>query len=525
MNFQPPRPVRLLLFFLITLMLGGCISNPFRDEPSTGADRQEPQAPPPQRPAVVETIELEKPQAVQAPAPPMLVQAPIPIDLWERIRRGFLLPQADNPRVRKQLQWLRTHPMHLLWTSERASPYLYHIVEQAEQRGLPTELALLPAIESGFRPRARSPYGAAGLWQFMPGTAGAFGLKRTWWYDGRYDLTASTQAAFDYLQHLADQFEGDWLLTLAAYNAGPAQIRRAMERNRRLGLATDYWSLDLPRETQNYLPRLLAVARVVREPGAHGIRLAAIPNAANFSAVELERQIDLRLAARLAGVQADELKRLNPGLRRWATDPDGPHRLLVPEDRAQTLADSLAALPPEQWVSYKRYRIRRGDTLGGIAHKHGIAMREIQRANKLGGSLIRAGGDLLIPVPGTGAPTAAAPRTDQQTAAQSTHVVQRGDTLWGIARSYKLNHRQLAVWNGLAEKDTLKPGQVLKLRGQAGGEALLYRVRQGDSLYLIARRHGVTVADLKRWNELTGSHLRPGQELTLYPGARFTTAL
>ncbi len=521
MNQHLSRPLILPLLLLISISLGGCISNPFRDPESPHPGAPVTQSSMQKTPASTESI----PSISVKPAPdstPAGAGDGLPADLWERIRRGFRLSDVDNPRIRHQVEWLEAHPKHLLWTSERALPYLYYIVEQTEQRGLPTELALLPVIESGFRPQIRSRYQAAGLWQFIPSTAEAFGLKQTWWYDGRCDVEESTQAAFDYMQHLADQFEGDWLLTLAAYNAGPSLVRRAIVRNRKEGLSTDYWSLDLPRETQKYLPRLLAVAKVVRQPAAHGIELTPIPDKAQFSPVELQQQIDLRLAADMADMGEDELKQLNPGLLRWATDPEGPHRLLLPRHKAGTFADKLAALPPQQWTTLKRYQIRPGDTLGGIAQRHGVKVTDLQRANKLSSSNIRAGTHLLIPMNGPEADTNAelATKTEQQ-----KHVVKRGDTLWDIARSYQLNHQHLARWNGLATDDTLWPGQILKLKANAQRQAISYRVRSGDTLYVIARRHGVSVADLKRWNKLSGTHLRPGQILTLYPKRPITTAL
>ncbi len=523
MNTYLTKPAVWPLLLLLIVALTGCISNPFREPETAETGARVTERILQHQPAEAEAIEL-KPAKSMPKTLPHVVQNDLPPDLWERIRRGFRMPMADNPRIRHQVKWLEAHPNHLRWTSERALPYLHYIVEQVEQRGLPMELALLPAIESGFRPQVHSRYQAAGLWQFIPSTAGAFGLKQTWWYDGRCDITASTQAAFDYLQHLADQFEGDWLLTLAAYNAGPSLLRRAIERNRKEGLPTDYWSLDLPLETQSYLPRLLAVVQVVKQPAKHGIELTPIPNQVQFSSVELQRQIDLRLAADLAGMDQDELKRLNPGLLRWATDPDGPHRLLLPQNKAEVFAEKLAALPPEQWITLKRYRIRHGDSLSGIAQRHGVELADLKRLNKLSDSKILIGHHLLIPTSGPDGDSLADAGPNPKTT-QHSHVVKPGDTLWDIARNYKLNLRQLATWNELARDHTLWPGQVLKLKGDASSKPLTYRVRNGDSLYLIARRYGVTVADLKRWNRLSGSYLRPGQKLTLYPKSPITTAL
>ncbi len=500
---------------LIPLLgLGGCMSLPFTEKSAETAELG-----PERQLAMIEPAQVVDPGFSPAPvidsqAEAQPVLAP-PKDLWERLRRNMSLEQVENERVETQLDWLRQHPKHMLWTSQRAVPYLYYIVEQTERRGMPAELALLPAIESGFRPRVHSRLKAAGLWQFIPSTGSAFGLKQDWWYDGRMDVVSSTPAAFDYLQHLADQFEGDWLLALAAYNAGPSLVRRSIERNRKEGLQTDYWSLDLPGETQRYVPRLLAVSRVVADPSAHGIALADIPNQPYLETVELPDQIDIKRAAQLAGLDSEELKRLNPGLKRWATAPDGPHHLTLPVGTADSFQAKLAALPKSQWVSLKRYKIRRGDTLGGIAQRHGTSVAAIKQANKLKSSRIRAGKLLAIPYPGEATDEILASLSDSNAAA-ATHIVQQGDSLWNIAREYELDHRQLARWNGMAVDDTLWPGQVLQLKLSKGKKSLSYKVRKGDSLYVIARRHGVSVAELRRWNGIDGNMLKPGQELTLY---------
>lgn len=518
MSHRPLRRRLGLLSILSILLLSGCSSNPFRSQAAAETAAGGP----------VAGSETPEYSVTEIGVPELRSQRETPpADLWERIRRDRRLEISDHRRVRQELQWLTANPRYLEHPARRAEPYLYFIVEEAERRGLPLELALIPAVESGFRPWARSPLQATGLWQFMPATAKGLGLKRSWWYEGRCDVTRSTGAALDYLQNLVDRFGGDWELALAAYNAGPGTVRRAIRKNRKRGLPLDYWSLELPEETSKYVPRLLAVAQVVRTPDAYGITLPPIPNQAHFIRVELPGQLDLGVAAKLGEIELKELRRLNPGFRRSATDPDGPHALLLPLESAETFSARLARLPPQQRLTVHRYRIRRGDTLGDIAQRHGVSVTQLKKANDLRSTRIRAGRTLVIPA-GMLAASTPEPAASRPTARNIKHRVRPGDTLWDIARAHKVNHRHLAVWNGLSVNDTLKPGQLLRLSAALSGRAersLSYRVRRGDSLYLIAKRFHVSVEELRRWNQISGHHLQPGQQLTLYPRKPITTAL
>lgn len=319
-------------------------------------------------------------------------------DLWGRIRQGYQLsPRKESHRVHRQLDWYIRHPEHISKVEQHARPYLHHIVEELEKRDMPLELALLPVVESAYRPYAHSPGSAAGIWQFIPSTGKMYGLKQTWWYDGRRDILASTDAALDYLESLSEQFDGDWELALAAYNAGSGAVRRAIRKNQRSGKPTDYWSLDLPGETKRYVPRLLALAEIVQTPEEYGIRLSRIPDKPFFESVEIDTQLDLPLAAELAGIDIEMLYRLNPGYNRWATDPQGPHRILLPLERVDEFNAKLSELDPDQRIRWARYLIQPGDTLQGIARKHETTVAVLKQANHLDSSLIKAGRALLIP--------------------------------------------------------------------------------------------------------------------------------
>lgn len=476
-------------------------------------------------------------------------------DLWERMRRGFALPDPDHARIDAQLAWYGRHPDYLDRIASRAEPYLYHIVTELERRGLPLELALLPIVESGFDPYAYSHGRAAGLWQFIPGTARMYGLQQDWWHDQRRDLKESTRAALDFLEDLARDFDGDWFLALAGYNAGPGNVRRALRRHQREDLPLDYFSLPLPAETRAYVPRLLALRRMIADPAAHGLELTPIANSAYFDVVDTDGQIDLAQAAALAGIDSRELYRLNPALNRWATHPDGPHRLLLPYAVAPAFREALAEVDPAERIAWHRHRIRSGESLSTIARDHGTDVTTLRRVNQLSGDGIRAGDTLLIPRPSAAAADYAL-SSEQRAAARNArfaaagdrsrteHRVRHGESLWTIARDHGVSVAEIASWNGMAPTDTLRIGRQLLLWPSTSASAqeqtaaanpcgastclplverdaevrrVQYRVRSGDSLARIASRFGVSIGDLSEWNGLDPArYLQPGQRLQVF---------
>ncbi len=498
-------------------------------------------SPPTATPAAesVPPVQASIAQPVQpAPEPAPVVAAPVG-DLWQRVQEGLALERPRKPDVAREIAWLSRHPRYLERISGNARPLLHHVMEHVERRGMPVEVALLPIIESGYQPGVYSPNRAAGIWQFIPGTGRRYGLRQDHWYDGRRDLVASTAAALDYLGALHERF-GDWHLAFAAYNCGELTIERARSRNRHRGRPTDFWSLDLPKETRIFLPRLLAVAEVISDPARYGQRLQAIPDAPYFVGVEVAGRVALRDVARLAGVPHEEIAVLNAAHLRGVTAPGGPHRLLVPVAHAEPLRVALAASPPPSSHPERHHRIADGETLGGIAARYGTSVEALRAANGLRGNAIRAGRDLVIPGETSNPPAlAAAGRAADQPgpAASKTgavHVVGPGDSLWEIARMHDLRVGELAAWNGLHRGSVLHLGQRLKLHPPADpGPALAaqlspaapegdrrqlsYRVRSGDSLWKIARQFDVRVEDLLRWNNLPRrAKLQPGQELLIF---------
>jgi membrane-bound lytic murein transglycosylase D len=456
-------------------------------------------------------------------------------DLFDRMRAGFAFDEVQEPAIDQQLAWFQHNPDYLERTFQRGQRYMYHIITEVEARGMPLEFALLPVVESAYEPFAYSVSRAAGLWQFIPETGVRFGLKQTWWYDGRRDVIESTRAALDYLQALHDQFGGDWLLAIAAYNVGEAGVQRAIDFNRAHGKPTDFWHLNLPAETRAYVPKLLAMKRLMAEPERYGLDFAAIPNEPYFAVIDTASQIDLKVAAQLAGTSYDELVALNPGYNRWATDPEGPHRMLVPIDNADAYEAALAALPPEERVRYVMHDVAKRETLAAIAAQYGTSGSVIAKINDLQGGRISVGQTLKIPEISVQLPDKvllAASRVDRpetdlgRRQRQIVYRVRSGETLNSIARRHGMPVSTLARLNNMGLGDSLVKGQRLVIKASArryraegvvSGRRVLYTVRRGDTVFSISHQFQVSETQLKSWNGLNARHpIRAGRRLVMY---------
>ena len=459
-----------------------------------------------------------------------VAQPQAPLDIWERMREGFALQDeiGVNPRIENQRLWFVGNPKFLERASQRGSRYIHYVVERLDERNMPMELALLPMIESAYNPYAFSPSHAVGIWQFIPSTGRHFNLRQTNWYDGRRDITASTNAALNYLSRLHDMFNGDWLLALAAYNAGEGTVSRAMERNQKLGLPTDYWNLPLPKETQDYVPKLLALSQIVLAPEAYGVNLNPIANEPYFEQVASKPGLDLARVAAIVDMDEEELEILNPAFKKGIT-MDGPLHLLVPIEKAELFSANLAMMKPQELVSWKEYRVRPGDNLHTIANRHHLTVNALKDINKLPNNHLRVGQVLSIPASAAAEPRAALHQVATTSTAQPTRYrVKSGDTLWQIANAHKVPVKELQRWNKLDGRSKLRLGQVLLIHGKPGAplaasnaearqNITYYRVKQGDSMYLIAQRFKVDVKRLQSWNPRSDSRqLKPGQTLTLY---------
>jgi len=461
-------------------------------------------------------------------------------DVWQRIRTNLQFTIPNDTRIISQRNWFLKHPSYLQRVAKRAEPFLFYIVDELEKNDIPLEIALLPIVESAFDPFAYSHGRASGMWQFVPGTGKRFGMKQNWWYDGRRDVVASTQGAIQYLKYLHKFFDGDWMLALAAYNSGEGRVRRAVKRNKKKNLPTDFWSLDLPKETRAYVPKLLALADIVKRSDEFKIKLHPIDNSAVLTQVDIGSQLDLAKAAQLAKLSLTELQRLNPGYNRWATDPDGPHYLLLPKHKVEEFTQGLAKLSTKDRLAWQRYKIKSGDSLGRIAQTFNTEIDLIREVNKIKGNQIRAGKFLLIPVATASLDSYLLSQNQRLAKTQNKvlagekriHIVKSGDTLWDISRAYHVSTRSIAKWNGMAPRDTITPGQKLVIwqkvtvsqlssntlspNEQAIMRNINYRVRKGDSFARIADKFNVSITDIERWNSLNRrKYLQPGQMLKL----------
>ncbi|MBT8064345.1 MAG: LysM peptidoglycan-binding domain-containing protein [Gammaproteobacteria bacterium] len=520
------------IFSLSLLFLAGCAT--------TGNGTGEAEAPPPELAAEVEAIPSSAPTIDEHLfVPPKL--EPLPADpetvhvhdnVWERLTHQFMLPEcAEHESAVKWAEWYAARPEYMARIFKRAQPWIYYIADELEQRGLPGELALLPIVESAYDPFAYSSGRALGAWQFISSTGRNYGLNQNWWYDGRRDVWASTDAALRYLSHLGEMFDGDWLLALAGYNSGENRVARQMRKNRKAGKPTDFWNLRLPRETRGYVPKLLGLTCLFKYREQYDFELPDTPDTQVIAAVDLGRQADLVLVAQMAGVPVDVMFTLNPGYNRWATSPDGPFQVVLPVEGAELLAASLERIDPSALMKWDQVVVERGDTLSEISTRHHVPVSVLRSANDLDGDLIRVGQKLRLPrdeqllVDPLYAQAAMELQNLQSgliAADRMNHRVRPGESLSVIARRYRVSVRDLQRWNNISDPRTLRAGaNITVFRSPAqpsptSGGTVQYVVQRGDSLWSIAQKYKVDIDDLKNWNGLGGNAmLHPGQSLQI----------
>ncbi|MDQ5850450.1 MAG: transglycosylase SLT domain-containing protein [Pseudomonadota bacterium] len=377
-----------------------------------------------------------------------------PQDLWERIRNGFAVPDLDSDLVREKTNHYVSRPEYLQRILNRSRLYLYHIVEEIEKRGLPTELALLPMVESAFNPMAYSRAHASGIWQFIPGTGKRYELEQNWWYDGRRDIVASTTAALEYLSALYEM-HGDWQLALASYNWGENAVARAIAKNRAAGLPTDYANLTMPAETRHYIPKLQALKNIIANPAPFGIKLEPIPNEPYFATTDSKaRDIDVRLAAKLAEMPVAEFIALNPGFSRPLIRAAVTPRIVLPADKIDVFHDNLSKLGERSLVSWKSYHPRKGETFESIAKKFGMTLGQLREVNGIGPRVKAVPNLMVVPVSGAEAtlgklPIMYAPPIPV-VLRRIFHTVKQGETAAAIARRYRVSVEDLKRWNPLS---------------------------------------------------------------------------
>ncbi|MDO8954785.1 MAG: transglycosylase SLT domain-containing protein [Gammaproteobacteria bacterium] len=406
---------------------------------------------------VIPTIALDKPEQIIA----ITQQAQSSDSLWTVMRSGFTLDHEENdPRVQAYIKMYQNYPSYIQDIVLQGQPYLYGIVTLLESRNMPTELALLPIIESGYRPLARSSAGAVGLWQLMPQTAKRFNVSSdTWWFVGRQSINQSTDAALNYLAYLNSYFNGNWLLAIAAYNSGEGTVKMAVNYNISQNLPTDFWSLNLPQQTRNYIPQLLALAAVIDDPSKYGITLPAIPNAPLIANVLLSKQMSLRDAARLAGISQSQLLSLNPGYTQLATPPSntGTYYLTLPIQQIPVFEQNLQNEPLIDQTQWKRYIVRRHDTIESISRVTGVSTTTLRQYNRIG--RLRRGQSLIYPV-----------YTYLPASKNIIYSIRTGDTLSKIARKFNVRVKDLQKWNNLNAHSRLFVGEIITIRTRAAPE-------------------------------------------------------
>ena len=476
-DFCPNSRLSLIPFFTGLLLLTACASKPpLLDLPNNAAPTaafgkpSSRTAPSPLTNAAASTS-IAPLQAIPAGQVGSLkvMSAEPPKELWERIRLGYAMPDLQDPLVTDREQWYATRPDYILRMTERSSKYLFHVVEELERRQMPTELALLPFIESAFNPQAVSSAKAAGMWQFMPATGKYFDLKQNAFRDDRRDVLASTRAALDYLQKLYGMF-GDWHLALAAYNWGEGSVGRAIARNKKAGLGTSYQELSMPAETRLYVPKLQAVKNIVANPQSFRAELPVIGNHPYFQQVQLTRDIDVVVAARLADVKLEDFKALNPAAHRPIIIASGTPQILLPWDNALVFQRNFAAFTQGQLASWTAWTAPATLSVSDAARRVGMAEAELRSVNNIPPRmLIKAGSTLLVSRSSTVQNDVAVSVVDNAQMSLAPEVTtkrylvkaKKADTLTSLAKRYGVDPLSVAQWNGIKASVLLKAGQQI----------------------------------------------------------------
>ena len=455
-------------------------------------------------------------------------------ELWQNMSKNFTLSENySEQRVQVEINSYLSRRRDLYNLATKSSPYLYYVYNEVKKRNMPGELALIPIIESSYNPYAISTAGAVGLWQLMPGTASGLGLEQNWWYDGRRDIYASTNAALNYLSYLYKYFDGDWFLAIAAYHSGEGTILRAREKNQHQDKPADYWSLSLPQATEQYIPRLLALAAIVSDKQKYGIDLPPLANKPYFKEIKVNSQIELTKAAKLAHMDLDEFYLLNPGYNHWTTAPNGPHHLVLPIQNIRTFRTNLSKTPKSDLVSWKKHIVQPGETLSVIATHYQTEVSLLEETNRsLKKQQIKTNQILRIPVNDEGSNDNSKVSRQRRIVVKKTqsigpkqivHIVQPGDSLNNIEKKYSTTSSAIRYWNQLEHNGRLKVGRKLviwKERPRNQNAITYYTIHHGDTLSGIATRFGTSIKELKEWNATIGNdnQIYPNQKLMVYRG-------
>jgi len=423
-------------------------------------------------------------------------------NIWDILREEFSLEHYDNnPAVQQKIEWYMNNQDFLLRSASRAAPYLYYILQQVKKRHLPAELVLLPIVESGYNPFNRSPVGAVGIWQLMPGTASGLGVKRNAWYDGRRDVIASTRAALNYLGYLQSFFEGNWLLAMAAYNTGEGNVLAAIKRNIRDGLDTGFWSLPVAQETRDYVPSLLALAVIISHPRQYPIYFPPVQNAPYMAQVDIGTQINLKYAASLAGISYHKLMQLNPGFSKRTTTTKAPYKLVLPIENVEQFTENFARSPLSQPLQWLHYKVKTGDTLAMIAKKFKTIAADIRKLNHLSKNSLHPGIHLLIPN------THGTDFSDDNDSMEDS-LAENKKTSHVYAKTKLLAHNQKRI------RDTTTLMQASHKYALQAGDTI-YMVRKNDTIEKIAHRFHSTSETIRLANRLNTHSIKPGVQIII----------
>lgn len=455
------------------------------------------------------------------------VFAPEPIvseNLWDQLGNHFFLAPAHKGQYQSYVQYYLKRPSYLKRVSIRSKPYLYYVLDEVRKREMPYEIALLPVVESGYYPFARSYVSASGLWQFMPATGHLYGLNKTWWYNGRQDVIKSTEAALTYLQKLYKINNYDWLLALASYNGGYGNVLKAKKKylKKHPNGNPNFWNIRkfLPKETRHYVPQLLAISHIVDHYEDFNIELEPIKNEPFFTSTQIDHQMSLVKISEITDSELDLIELLNPGFLRKATPPSGEYTLLLPKESAQGFIDQYQNEPDKFKVNWAQHKIKNGESLSVIAENYHTSVRQIKKLNGMNNDRIRSGKTLLIPVPENYAKALNnSPKINKKTynGNKHYHTVKEGESLWTIARYYNISTRKLCEWNRVSIRAPLSVGKKLEIRSSKYGKKLSYTLKTGESLWTVAQKYSVTTQELCHWNGINKTQiLHPGTKLDVW---------
>lgn len=466
-------------------------------------------------------------------------------NLWDNLRFSFKLEdQYKRPEVQTQVQWLKGHQNYLNSLSEESQPYMYYILQEIKKRDMPGEIALLPMIESTYNPLAYSNTGAAGLWQLTSKTGTNLGVKRNFWFDGRRDIYNSTNAALNYLCYLHRFFKGNWILAIAAYHSGEGTVQHAVQYADNHQRSTNFWSLNLPDDTQSYVPKLLALAHMIQQNQKLSAKLPYIANTPYFTKIDVGTQIDLTNAAHLAGISYPEFLKLNPGNNRFTTSPAGPHTIVLPLDKVDVFVHNLEKIPVKQRHHLlAKHAVLFDSDLEAIPKADQIVLTSSSNkdttkitsqsvdVSPVDAAIDNAIDNSIAPAKPIKSRTPTPPPASSH---KVLHIVQKGESMWNLTRKYHVSAEDISSWNDLSTDTKLHPGQKLILwtknsfnwanktpnktnKISKASKIIHYKIQKGDCLMGIARRFKVSVKKLISWNtKLQASHLVPGKYVLIY---------